>query len=59
MYVDEGEYFSIVVKLEAPESDQVVRLMYDDTYGGTSRWVYSDPSAQAGRSYLSKNGEEW
>lgn len=59
VYVDEGEYFSIVVKLEAPESDQVVRLMYDDTYGGTSRWVYSDPSAQAGRSYLSKNGEEW
>ena len=34
--------------------------MYDEAYGGSlSSWVYSNPGAKAGRSFLSADGEKW
>ena len=58
VYVDEGDYFSVVVKLTAPAASSPVNLMYDDLYGG-STWVYSNPNAEGYRSFMSKNGEDW
>lgn len=60
VYVDEGVYFSIVVSVRAPGSASQATLMYDEAYGGSlSSWVYSNPGAKAGRSFLSADGEKW
>ncbi len=60
VYVDEGVYFSVVVSLSAHSASDHATLMYDDSYGGsTSSWVYSNPVAKSGRSYLSKDGVQW
>lgn len=55
--VEEGDNYAIVVKLST--YNQRASLMFDDRFGSTNSWILSDPHAQPGRSFVSKDGKNW